>query len=303
MRLLELFEATGKAAVAQAQRDAQAAIAKKKRDDAAKAEQDRLAAQTRQNELLAKWKIQNGEDLMPNRPPTLSQHRQDQLTAHGIAQQPVPNTPAANNFFDAPEFQQYQYVPDDDAGVALRFEVDKHPATGNPVVFAYWTHSKTPSFADAKGLGTIQSVGEVYSPQTTALITRLIQDEGAVMVLIGPKIAKQFPKEVKNLEKWVQKKEDKAGYEGFLYFEYDDEAPAKPASNAVAAAPTAALNIPNAVELQQQIMVALRKDKELYSRYEAASSAQRKAALDAAVKYFYKAKDLEGALDEVDVAL
>jgi len=304
MKIYELIrEATGKAAVAQAQRDALAAIARKKREDTAAAEEAERERIRQRNLGAIRYDVQHGNELDP-----AVLKRDKQLRAQGVNPAPmhvqdphIDNNAGLNNPFDSPELQQYQYVPDDDSGVALRFAVDKHPNTGNPVVFAYWAHNETMSYNDAKGLGTRQSVGEIYSPQTTALISQLIQSEGAVKVIIDQDIAKKFSKEAKKLEKWVQSKEDKKGYEGFLYLEYDTPVATK--SVAAPAATTAAQNISIAPELQQQIMVGLRKNKELYSRYEAATPQQRKAALNAAVQYFYKAKDLDGALDEIDVAL
>jgi len=219
----------------------------------------------------------------------------------------ITNTPLRQQqaAFAGSEFDDFRDAPDENEGkgVVLRFHVAKHPKTGIPVLYGYWAHDYAPDFNDCKNLGSTELVGALYSEGTVELIRKLVDKEHAVNVLIDKPISTQFPAEVKKLGKWATSKARDKEFNGGLNFEIDDTTVQQSEPKKIVTVPTADVRIPNVQQLEQQIMIQIRKDPDLSARFTAADHSTRTAALKAGVVDLHKFKDIATAVDTVDVAL
>lgn len=205
--------------------------------------------------------------------------------------------------FSGPEFDALRDIedPTESKGVVLRFHVAQHSKTGNPIVYGYWSHDYAPDFNDAKQLGSIRPLGELYSPITIDLIKELIKKEHNVNIFIDPKINSQLSKSVKMLSGWSAKNASK--FNGALDFEIGSEPAKSQDVKKLVNVPTANVRIPNEDELARQIIYIVRRNPELMTKYMSAPSNDKVKALKAGVVTLHKTGDLDSALDDLDFEL
>lgn len=225
--------------------------------------------------------------------------------SHYITNPPLKQQKDQPGIFDDPrfaEFREPKVDPKENKGVMLRFHVEKHPNTGNPILFGFWAHDYAPDFTDAKKMNSARAIGELYSHITIDLIKELIAKEHAVNILIDPAISKQFPSDVKKLGRWATSKKSELEFNGLLNFEIN-----KPTQNnnvvAPLTIPAAELRIPNVAALESQLMAKIRNDSQIMAQYKEADEATRAKALKAGVISLHKFKDIDDAVDEVRALL
>lgn len=226
--------------------------------------------------------------------------------SHYITNKPLMKQADVPGAFAGAEFDQFrepEVDPNEHKGIVLRFHVEKHAKTGNPIVHGYWAHDYAPDFNDCKALGTTRMVGTIYSEGTIELVDELIKKEHNVSILIDSNINQQFPADVRRLGKWATSKATTNKYNGALNFEIDDTPMQSKPIAAPVKVPTADVRIPNADVLENQIMSRIRANPQIMSKYTAADKEVRANALKAGVVSLHKFKDIDDAVDEVDSLL
>ena len=217
-----------------------------------------------------------------------------------------PATKADDGAFSDPMFNQFrepEVDPNESKGVVLRFHVEQNPKTGNPLVYGYWSHDYAPDFNDSKNFGTTKLLDFVYSQDTVDLVDYLVKKEHNVNILIDPSINQQFPTEVRQLSRWANSKKSLNKYQGSVNFEIaNPPAQTTPVATPVTV-PSSALRVPNASQLEQQLMQSIRKNPALYSKYTAAPLETRKNAMRSGIESLHRYNDVEAAIDEIDIAL
>jgi hypothetical protein len=263
------------------------------------AERARRAKQAAQSSRAAATKPEvapTGQKGVPKNVPPKS---------HYITNKPLIKQADLPGAWDSPEFAQFKEPepdPTENRGVVLRFHIETDPKTSNPIVYGYWAHDYGLEFIDAKNFGATALLNFVWSQDTVDLVDRLVKERHNVHILIDPAINSQVPEDVRDLGKWATSKRVLNKYQGSVNFEIYD-IPDRPEVAAPVTVPRASLRIPDAAQLEQQLITAIRKNTELNSRYQAASPEIRKSAMQAGVETLYKTKDIEAAIDEIDVAL
>lgn len=225
--------------------------------------------------------------------------------SHYITNKPLMKQADMPGMFDNPEFAQFKEPepdPTESRGVVLRFHVKPHPKTGNPLVYGYWAHDYAPDFNDQEKFGLTRFLGLIYSEDTVELIDELVKKEHNVHIAIDPTINKQFPKDVAQLGEWANSKKVLNKYRGSVNFEIIADAKPTPVAAPVTV-PQASLRIPNASQLEQQLIVAIRNNPALHAKYLASSQEVRKLAMKAGIETLHKTNDIESAIDAIEVGL
>lgn len=225
--------------------------------------------------------------------------------SHYITNKPLMKQADVPGMFDNPEFDQVREPepdPTERLGVTLRFHLENDPKTGKQLVYGYWASDYAPDFNDSKQFNATALLDFVWSQDTVDLVDKLVKERHNVHILIDPEINSQLPEDAKDLGNWATSKRVLNKYQGSVNFEIDNT-PAKTTTIAPVTVPRASLRIPNAPQLEQQLITAIRKNPELSTRYQAAAPEKRTAAMQSGVETLYKTNDIDAAIDDIDVAL
>lgn len=161
-----------------------------------------------------------------------------------------------------------QYTVDDgpEYGVYVRFAYTKIPRSKNKQLNAYWTTDLAQEFSDAKSFGNVKPIEYPGSQSFLNLIKDLITKERYVHIYVENSTIAQDPEGFKKLEKYLNRykknRED-------LNWEFGDPVRKSNLTNIQPKTiPTSSeINPQKKKEYQQELLDAIRADKELYTKY------------------------------------
>lgn len=185
-----------------------------------------------------------------------------------------------------------QYTVDDgpEYGVYVRFAYTKIPRFKNKQLNAYWTHDLSQEFSDAKSFGNVKPIEYPSSQSFLNLIKDLITKERYVHIYVETSTIAKDPAGFKKLEQYLNRYKKNRGD---LNWEFGDPVTRSDLSNTQPKTiPTSSdINPQKKKEYQQELLNAIRADKELYSKYTSMDVATRTEIQNVGLKLLAKGVD------------
>lgn len=185
-----------------------------------------------------------------------------------------------------------QYTVDDgpEYGVYVRFAYTKKPRSKNKQLNAYWTTDFAQEFTDAKSFGNIKPIEYPGSQSFLNLIKDLITKERYVHIYVENSTIAKDPTGFKKLEQYLNRYKKNRGD---LNWEFGDPVRKSDVTNIQPKTiPTSSeINPQRKKEYQQELLNAIRADKELYAKYSSVDNNTRIEIQNAGLQLLAKGVD------------
>lgn len=195
-----------------------------------------------------------------------------------------------NENFNLNDLSQYTVDDGPEYGVFIRFKHVPIPRSRKKTLYAYWTHDLAPDFNDAQRFGTIRDVKNPGSIEFLNLVKELIKKEGYVHIYVEDSTIAQDPEEFKKLEKYLDRYKKNRGD---INWEFGDPVSQEPTPQIQPKniPTTAEINPQKKKEYQQELLNAIRADRDLYAKYSSVDNNTRMQMQDAGLQMLAKGVD------------